>query len=119
MNLNSLNIRTEAKMKKISLGPVFERLLGLMNQPDGDTILPDLTHQQREDLRIEFQKALAAEDISDFAMAANITVINKVEKRYLIALKFTWSWPVPVALEVQVVDQKEWIIEVGTNHKNI
>ena len=95
--------------KKLSLGPVIERLTGLAAPHPGD---PVLTEQQRDDLRMELQKALAATDVTDMAVKGCVSVLNETERRYRVTLKFTWSWPIPVALEVQVVDQNRWIIDI-------
>ena len=102
--------------KKISLSPLLERLSGLA-QPVPDD--PVLTKQQRDDLRMELQKVLAATDISDMDVRGSISVLNQTERRYRVTLKFTWSWPVPVALEVQVVDQNRWIIDVEHRAENL
>ena len=106
-------------MKQISLGPIFEKLLGLSGQSVGEASLPELTTQQRDNLRMELQKALAAENISDLAVAGNISVISESEKRYRISLKFTWSWPIPLAIELQVIDRNTWTIEIEHSSKNI
>ena len=109
----------ELQMKQVSLGPMFERLLGLSDHAIEDSSIPSLTEEQRKNLRMELQKALAAESVSDLAAADSISVISEAEKLYRISLKFTWSWPIPVALELQVIDRHKWIIEIEYSRKKI
>ena len=105
-------------MKKVSLLSTLGQALGVAPKTP-DHHLPDLTPEQKAELRNYVQKAMAADQVENMCTKDQFSSVEAIERRYLIRLKFTWEWPIPVALEIRVVDENTWNLELVREHKNL
>lgn len=105
-------------MKKVSLLSTLGQALGVVPKAP-DHQLPDLTPEQKAELRVYVQKAMAADQVENMCTKNQFSAVEATECLYLIRLKFTWEWPIPVALEVRVVDENTWNLELVNEHKNL
>ena len=62
---------------------------------------------------------MAADQVQDICAKEQLSATKTTARRYLVRLKFTWEWPIPVALEVSVVDENTWNLDLVTERKNL
>lgn len=98
-------------MKNLRIGPVFQSVLGL-GEDKSNLRTSELSEEQIKLLRMEIQGALAALNVEDMGAKGTVRLVNSDERRYRVSLKFTWNWPVPLALDVQTISQNTWEIEL-------
>ncbi|MCB1468988.1 MAG: hypothetical protein KDK08_18030 [Rhizobiaceae bacterium] len=104
---------------KLKLGPYVQRALGLTNDEVQSLVDPS----QEDDvaaIRMRLMQALAATSLSDLGGRTHLEVKDVKRQQYKLGLKITWDWPVPLALELTVIDESTWEIELikddDTNH---
>jgi hypothetical protein len=101
---------------KLKLGPRVHHALGLTD--DEAQALIGLSEEEGvAAIRMRIVQALAATNLSDLRGRTRLEVKDIKQQRYRLGLKVTWDWPVPLALDLTIVDESTWEIELVKEDK--
>lgn len=95
---------------KIIFGPRLDQVLGISDGKPENEMEP-VDPKQLEELQMRVEQAIAASSLSDMDFPVKLIRSSAKERRYIVRLKFKWQWPVPVRLELRVIDEETWKLE--------
>lgn len=96
---------------KLKLGPQVRRALG-MTDGEVEALIDTSNESEVMVIRKRVMQALAATGINDLGTRNRITIKDTAKQQYRLGLKLTWEWPVPLALDLTILDETTWEIEL-------